>query len=300
MKTMKKIRALVLTLTLTAMILPSCGGGTSEPEWPAMEALSSLSLAGITSIEYVRMTEGGVGADMITDAAGIEDVYLRLKEVSIKEETDKAVDDDGLSITVHTADKDISFTFEGNILVLESGSRYEVENLDSVKNYIDQLEAKLDSEGSGGTGSSTSGAGDYDISKGFAKETNSDGSIEYLYFNDFMMTMPGNEKWSFEMKGNTVTFYLFSAQQEGYGGKLVSIIAYDLNDDSYKQLPSYHEAGITTNSNVRLIAEYPTDVQWNHSDASQEADYKDLQAYLQKIGAGAGAVNSPLQTGDSD
>ena len=49
---------------------------------------------------------------------------------------------------------------------------------------------------------------------------------------------------------------------------------------------------------VRIIAEYPTDVQWNPNDATQDADYRDLQAYLQKIGEGA--VNSPLQTADSD
>lgn len=49
---------------------------------------------------------------------------------------------------------------------------------------------------------------------------------------------------------------------------------------------------------MRFIAEYPTDVQWNPNDATQDADYRDLQAYLQKIGEGA--VNSPLQTADSD
>ena len=113
-----------------------------------------------------------------------------------------------------------------------------------------------------------------------------------------MITMPNNEKWSMETSPRAVTFYLFSAQQEGYGGKLVSIAAYDIDDDTYKHLPNYHEAGITANTNVRLVAIYPTDVQWNHDDAAQEADYKDLQAYLQKIGAGA--VNSPLQTADSD
>ena len=95
-----------------------------------------------------------------------------------------------------------------------------------------------------------------------------------------------------------VTIYLWAAQQEGYGGKLVTIRAYDLNDNSYGQLPSYHVAGVGKNAGVRFIAEYPTDVQWNPNDATQDADYRDLQAYLQKIGEGA--VNSPLQTADSD
>ena len=147
-------------------------------------------------------------------------------------------------------------------------------------------------------GSAGGSNGNYDLTEGMQTVTSSDGSVEYIYFNDFMITMPNNEKWSMETSPRAVTFYLFSAQQEGYGGKLVSIAAYDIDDDTYKHLPNYHEAGITANTNVRLVAIYPTDVQWNHDDAAQEADYKDLQAYLQKIGAGA--VNSPLQTADSD
>ena len=154
-------------------------------------------------------------------------------------------------------------------------------------------------DGSGQQGGSTGGsAGNYDLIEGMQTVTSSDGSIEYIYFNDFMMTMPNNEKWSMETSPRAVTFYLFSAQQEGFGGKLVSIAAYDIDDDTYKSIPNYREAGITANTNKRLVAIYPTDVQWNHDDPAQEADYKDLQTYLEKIGAGA--VNSPLQTGDSD
>ena len=172
-----------------------------------------------------------------------------------------------------------------------------------MKTYLEQMRGGTDSTGSGsnaggGSGGSTSDSGDYDITDGMKTVASDDGSIEYIYFNDFMITMPNNDKWSMETSPRAVTFYLWSAQQEGYGGKLVSIAAYDMDDDTYTHLPSYHEAGITKNTNKRLIAEYPTDVQWNHDDPQQEADYKDLDTYLRKIGAGA--VNSPLQTGDSD
>jgi hypothetical protein len=153
-------------------------------------------------------------------------------------------------------------------------------------------------ETAGETG--TAAAGDYDIMKGFEKKANDDGSIEYLYFNDFMLVMPGNEKWSFEPSKDSqaVTFYLFSAQQENYGGKLVTIKAYDINDNSYEQLPSYSVAGVGGNTNKRFIAIYPTDVQWNGQDAQQDADYRELSDYLHKIGEGA--VNSPLATADSN
>lgn len=151
------------------------------------------------------------------------------------------------------------------------------------------------SSGNSGSGGSLAG---YNIMDGFMKNASADGSIAYMYFNDFLLTMPNNDKWSMEEGKDYVTIYLWAAQQEGYGGKLVTIRAYDLNDNSYEQLPSYHVAGVGRNAGVRFIAEYPTDVQWNHDDAAQEADYRDLQSYLEKIGEGA--VNSPLQTADSD
>jgi|GEM_PF-1653148 len=143
----------------------------------------------------------------------------------------------------------------------------------------------------------TSGSSDYDVSKGFEKQEWQDQQI--LYFNDFMMTMPDNDKWAFDMDGNAVTFYLFSAQQEGYGGRLVTIKGYDIDDKSYEELPMpYHVAGVGKNVNKRFIAIYPSDVQYNFNDKTQSADYMELFEYLQKIGEGA--VNSPLQTSDSD
>ena len=150
------------------------------------------------------------------------------------------------------------------------------------------------------TNTGTASASSYNIMDGFEKKANDDGSIEYLYFNDFMLVMPGNEKWSFEASpdNQAVTFYLFSAQQEGYGGRLVTIKAFDINDNSYETLPSYSVAGVGGKTNMRFVAEFPTDVQWNGNDAQQDADYRDLSSYLHKIGEGA--VNSPLATADSN
>lgn len=170
-------------------------------------------------------------------------------------------------------------------------------------NLKEELAEYLDKTGGGNDGRDSdpepqTSTGDYDIEKGGMKQASDDGSIVYIYFNDFMMIMPNNDKYSYVAEGDSVTFYLWAAQQEGYGGRLVTIKAYDMDDDSYKNIPSYHVAGVGKNVNKRFIAIYPTDVQWNHDDAAQEADYKDLQTYLQKIGEGA--VNSPLKTADSD
>jgi len=141
------------------------------------------------------------------------------------------------------------------------------------------------------------GATDYDVMKDYF--ANSYQGVKTIYFNDFMMIMPDNEKWSFEPNGNSVSFYLFSAQQEGYGGRLVTIQAYDIDDETYKELPMPHcEAGVGRNVNKRFIAIYPSDVQYDFNNAEQSADYQELYDYLLKIGENA--VDSPLQTSDSD
>ncbi|MBQ9020752.1 MAG: hypothetical protein IJ113_01885 [Eggerthellaceae bacterium] len=345
MKRKLPFATIIAVMLCTMLLLVSCGtggGGASSagsstadgsvqasegekvPAWPAQEALASLAVADINSIEYVRATEGGLAGDTLTGAEDIEDVYLRLKDLGIVAESNMGVDDDGLSIRVNTGAKTISFTFEGDILVLEDGSRFEVENLGSLKSYIDRLIEEQDAAmGSGDSAddmgeaiSSPSEPADsspetpsknqgttnnaaYDIEENFTKTASADGSIEYLYFNDFMMIMPGNEKWSFEADGDSVAFYLFSAQQEGFGGRLVSIVAYDIDDYSYENLPvEYHVAGVGQNVNKRFIAIYPSDVQFDPGDATQQADYKDLYDYLHKIGEGA--VNSPFQVADSN
>ena len=266
-----------------------------------MEKLEAISAEDITQVKYMRATEGGAIEDQTGDPTEIEDIYLRLKDVQISDKTDEAVEDDDMFISIEAGSETLEFSFMGDILVLDEAN-YKVDNLGSLKTYIDGLlesavgpkEGKQDTTGSADP---FAGSKDYDVSKGFQKQDYQD--MEILYFNDFMITMPDNEKWSFEMNGNSVTFYLFSAQQEGYGGRLVTIVAYDIDDHSYEQLPvPYQVAGVGKNVNKRFIAVYPSDVQFNHADAAQEADYRDLYDYLKKIGEGA--VNSPLQTADSD
>lgn len=291
---MKKGIKCLLALCCAAMLifcLASCSGGSGdETNWPAMEKLKALDESKITSISYKRATEGGVNEGTATDAETIEELYLRLCNVSISGKSDMSVQDNDLSLTVEAGDTSLKFNFEGDILVLEDGSRYETEKADKLRSYVDGLLAAEQPP------EPVPDDKEYNISDGMQTKASDDGSIEYIYFNGFMITMPNNDKWSYEMTDDAVTFYLFSAQQEGYGGRLVSIEAYDMNDSSYEQLPSYHVAGTSKRVNKRFIAEYPTDVQWNGNDKEQDADYRDLQNYLQKIGDNA--VNSPVKTDD--
>ena len=295
---MKKLLAFLIT-SIMIFSLAACSSeqNDSAAEWPAMDALQSLSAEDITAIEYTRATEGGISAGKANDAETIENIYLKLKDVSVKGESKTGVDDDGLDIIISTDDKTLHFSFEGDILVLEDGGRYEVENLHSLKSYIDSLTEENEAA-NGNSSGGTDASSPYDVSKGFETVAPGDG-IAYLYFNDFMLVMPDNDKYSFDMEGDSVTFYLFSAQQEGDGGKLVTIKAYDIDDNSYEELPmEFHVAGVGQNVNKRFVAIYPSDLQYNPQDSQQAADYRDLYDHLHKIGEGV--ANSPLYTSDSD
>ena len=168
---------------------------------------------------------------------------------------------------------------------------------------LSQVESKMqggsyDTDGNSGQSSTGGNQDQYDILAG--SQIKKEDTIVYLYGNDFLLTMPlGYEDWDFEQDTpDSFSVVYIPGKNAGCGGNLVTIKAYDPDDTSYEKIPSYHIAGRGRNTNKVFVAIYPTDVQWDVNNASQEARYKDLLEYLQKIGEGA--VNSPFQTADSD
>jgi len=136
--------------------------------------------------------------------------------------------------------------------------------------------------------------GDYDVMKSFMRNASSDGKEQYMYFNDFLLVLPNDSDIGFEGKGDSVDILCIPAKNEGYAGKLVTIRAYDMNDDSYKNLPNYHVAGVGQNVHKRFIAIYPTDLQFG---PNSKAKYDELHDIVYKIQEGS--PDSPLQTADS-
>lgn len=173
-----------------------------------------------------------------------------------------------------------------------------------MKSYDLEAEMKeyLDTINGGGGGSDPEPApktgDDYDITKGMAMEASEDGSEVYFFFNDFLVVMP-NERYLGHLEDkDSVTFFHTGAERDGYGGKLVTLKAYDPDDDSYRDLPSYRVAGVCRNTGKRIVAIYPTDLQYNSNDADQAAEYKVLYQYVQKIDEGSSG--SPVRFADSD
>ena len=147
------------------------------------------------------------------------------------------------------------------------------------------------------TETTTEATGDYDIMEGFQLSDN--GSELLLYGNDFLLIMPNNDKWGYEQTAeDCLNIYLKAARDDGYEGNLVTIMAFDPEDTSYEEFPSYSVAGTGQNVNKTFIALFPTDVQYNPEDADQQADYEELYTHVKKIAEGM--ADSPFQTKDSD
>jgi len=143
----------------------------------------------------------------------------------------------------------------------------------------------------------TEANGGYDIMEGSQLVEN--GSELLLYGNDFLLIMPNNDKWGYEQTSeDCLAIYLKAARDDGYGGNLVSIMAFDPEDTTYEDFPHYSVAGKGQNVNKTFIALFPTDVQFNPEDSEQEADYHELLTHVEKIAEGM--ADSPFQTADSN
>lgn len=110
--------------------------------WPEYDSIVNEPASAITSIQFSFSTEGGVQEATITDAKTIEGVCALIQVLSITGESDMGVLDDGLTVAVNTADGTQTLNFEGSIAVLSDGTRYEVENLNLLKGYLQTLMEK--------------------------------------------------------------------------------------------------------------------------------------------------------------
>ena len=132
-----------LSLALLMLFCFSAAYAQSEQfSWPVYESIVNMPASAITSIQFSFSTEGGVQEATITDAKTIEGVCALIQVLSITGESDMGVLDDGLTVAVNTADGTQTLNFEGSIAVTSEGKRYEVENLNLLKGYLQTLMEK--------------------------------------------------------------------------------------------------------------------------------------------------------------
>ena len=159
--------------------------------WPEYDSIVNEPASAITSIQFSFSTEGGVQEATITDAKTIEGVCALIQVLSITGESDMGVLDDGLTVAVNTADGTQTLNFEGSIAVLSDGTRYEVENLNLLKGYLQTLMEKQGETALTASASESASTVEYDtyeqpdgyftmqIPKGWAVQTGGD-FISYI------------------------------------------------------------------------------------------------------------------------
>ena len=181
-----------LSLALLMLFCFSAAYAQSEQfSWPAYESIVNMPASAITSIQFSFSTEGGVQEATLTDATAIEGVCALIQVLSITGESDMGVLDDGLTVAVNTADGTQTLNFEGSIAVLSDGTRYEVENLNLLKGYLQTLMEKQGGTALTASASESASTVEYDtyeqpdgyftmqIPKGWAVQTGGD-FISYI------------------------------------------------------------------------------------------------------------------------
>lgn len=120
-------------------------------------------------------------------------------------------------------------------------------------------------------------SGEYDIARNIGVGYD---KTEFLYSDHFVLNMPDfPSDWDYEVLSKTAFQIVhYPSRDAGYGGNVVSIMAYDKDDDSYNILPHYTVAGESRDK--IYIACFPTDVQFSRET---EKGWRQLSEFFQQI-----------------
>ena len=102
-----------------------------------------------------------------------------------------------------------------------------------------------------------------------------DGGDRILENDYFSLQFPASIKWDYEIVNKTTLKIFYEpAKESGFGGTVVTIMAYDWGENTYKDFPSWSMAG--SSADKKYVAVFPTDVQFDPKDPTQGAEYREL------------------------
>ena len=107
----------------------------SEAVWKEQEALKAAEPSDIISISYAFYGEEGETAGTEEDRDDIEDIYLRICNISLGKPVNMGIEDASLFVTVKLADQELNFHFGGDYVDL-GNSLYEAKHVDSLRTYL--------------------------------------------------------------------------------------------------------------------------------------------------------------------
>ena len=130
---------------------------------------------------------------------------------------------------------------------------------------------------------------EYDIASNLNETVNGDSKT--ITTDYFTLTLSLPDTWNYEQDSSTsITFYNIAGREAGCGGRLMTLVAVDPDDDSYKGLPHYSIVG--ENGGKTYVAVYPSDVQADIENEEHMKQYEAVYAEVSKIEAKA--ADSPL------
>lgn len=99
-----------------------------------------------------------------------------------------------------------------------------------------------------------------------------------LFSDHFRMKIPADldvyELGVDQPEYSQLVFYYVPAKLDGYEGTLFTLKAYDMDDESYKELENYVEAG--TGENKRYIVSYPPEQTYGAEHAKRYHDFAEF------------------------
>ena len=107
--------------------------------WAAQTALASSNLSDIENIRFSLSTEGGVRSAEVTDPESIRTICQLLSAITLEAPSDEASSDDGLHVEICFPAEKLSFSFEGNTLVMDDGSRHKTDALYPLRKYLEDI-----------------------------------------------------------------------------------------------------------------------------------------------------------------
>ena len=115
--------------------------------------------------------------------------------------------------------------------------------------------------------------------------------VKILRTDHFTLTLSHGNSWDVNVNSKaSITIYNKDLHKAKQGGKIVTILAYNIDDESYDVLPEYNVIG--ESNGKRYIAAVPTDVQFDESNKESYADY--IAVFDEASRLKEGTENSPL------
>lgn len=128
----------------------------------------------------------------------------------------------------------------------------------------------------------------YDISSGLKIIEDTDhesGYIKVLDTDHIKITLSHGNSWSYSLDSTTsLSIYNTASKKSGSGGVLLTVMAFELDDNEYEALPDYSIVG--ESGGMRYIAAYPTDVQFDPKNKKAAEDYRVVAEEVDKVRTG--------------